>query len=71
MLTLEKYVFIKNAATSQIYKILVNNAYEPPFRGAGGQKDQEMRPGGQKDQEMGPVNKPNFSENRSIKFINF
>jgi hypothetical protein len=34
---LSHYVFMNDAATSQIYKIQVNNDYEPPFRGAGGQ----------------------------------
>jgi hypothetical protein len=33
---------MKSAATFQIYKIQVNNEYEPPFRGAGGQKRQEV-----------------------------
>jgi hypothetical protein len=42
IIILEIFVFMNNAATSQIYKIHVNTEYEPPFRGAGGQKRQEV-----------------------------
>jgi hypothetical protein len=34
---------MNDAATSQIYKIQVNTKYEPPFRGAGGQNEQEEK----------------------------
>jgi len=34
---------MNDAATSQIYKIQVNNEYEPTFRGAGGQNEWEEK----------------------------
>jgi hypothetical protein len=42
MLILEIFVFINNAASSQIYIIPLKTENKPPFRGAGGQTNRRI-----------------------------